>query len=102
VVRAEIDYETHLDHDPDVLFVRGHEDKTPEEFQDTVLAYMQDHNTANRITAVENGDVYRGGPIYLCPIGHLFLTERFATQLYPDRFAGELFDRDELAGIVSS
>jgi len=100
--RSQIDYETLLDLDPEVLFVRGHEAKTPGEFRDTVLSYMQDHDTASRITAVENGDVYRGGPIYLGPLGHLFLTERFATRLYPDRFSGELFDRDELAGIVTS
>ena len=100
--RSQIDYETLLDLDPEVLFVRGHEGKTPEEFQNTVVSFMQDHETASRITAVENGDVYRGGPIYLGPLGHLFLTERFATQLYPDRFSGELFDRDELAGIVTS
>jgi iron complex transport system substrate-binding protein len=100
--RSQIDYETLLDLDPEVLFVRGHEAKTPEEFQDTVVSFMQDHDTASRVTAVENGDVYRGGPIYLGPLGHLFLTERFATQLYPDRFSGELFDRDELAGIVTS
>lgn len=100
--RSEIDYETLLDLDPEVLFVRGHEDKTPEAFRDTVVSFMQNHDTASRITAVENGDVYRGGPIYLGPLGHLFLTERFATRLYPDRFSGELFDRDELAGIVTS
>jgi iron complex transport system substrate-binding protein len=100
--RSQIDYETLLDLDPEVLFVRGHEAKTHEEFQNTVVSFMQDHDTASRITAVENGDVYRGGPIYLGPLGHLFLTERFATRLYPDRFSGELFDRDELAGIVTS
>jgi len=100
--RSKIDYETLLDLDPEVLFVRGHEDKTPAAFQDTVVSFMQDHDTASRITAVENGDVYRGGPIYLGPLGHLFLTERFATQLYPETFSGELFDRDELAAIVTS
>jgi len=100
--RSKIDYETLLDLDPEVLFVRGHEDKTPEEFENTVLSFMQDHETASRITAVENGDVYRGGPIFMGPIQHLFLTERFATQLYPESFSGELFDRDELAGIVTS
>jgi iron complex transport system substrate-binding protein len=100
--RSKIDYETLLDLDPEVLFVRGHEDKTPEEFRNTVLSFMQDHDTASRITAVENGDVYRGGPIYLGPIQHLFLTERFATELYPDQFSEALFDRDELAAIVTA
>lgn len=99
--RSKIDYETLLDLDPEVLFVRGHEGKTRAEFEDTVLAFMQDHDTASRITAVENGDVYRGGPIYLGPVQHLFLTERFATQLYPDRFEGELFDRGELSSVIT-
>jgi iron complex transport system substrate-binding protein len=100
--RSKIDYETLLDLDPDVLFVRGHEGKSRAEFEDTVLSFMQDHETASRITAVENGDVYRGGPIFMGPIQHLFLTERFATELYPDTFSGELFDRDELASVVTS
>ena len=100
--RSKIDYETLLDLDPDVLFVRGHEGKSREQFENTVLSFMQDHETASRIAAVENGDVYRGGPIFMGPVHHLFLTERFATKLYPDTFSGELFDRDELASIVTS
>lgn len=85
-----------------MLFVRGHEGKSREQFENTVLSFIQDHATASRITAVENGDVYRGGPIFMGRIHHLFLTERFATELYPESFSGELFDRDELASIVTS
>ncbi|WP_132058831.1 ABC transporter substrate-binding protein [Halorussus amylolyticus] len=99
--RGQIDYETMLEVDPDTLFVRGHETKTRAEFEDTVLAFMQGHNVASQLTAVENEDVYRGGPIYQGPIQNLFLTERFATLLYPDAYSGELFDRDELAAIVT-
>jgi iron complex transport system substrate-binding protein len=99
--RGKIDYETLLDLDPEVLFVRGHEAKSREEFENTVLSFMQDHETASRITAVENGDVYRGGPIFMGPIQHLFLTERFATSLYSDTFSGELFDRGELASVIT-
>lgn len=99
--RSKIDYETLLEVDPEVLFVRGHEAKTRAEFEETVLAFMQDHETASRLTAVETGDVYRGGPIYLGPIQHLYLLERFGTQLYPDAVSGELFDRQELAGIIT-
>lgn len=98
--RSEIDAETLLNVDPDVLFVRGHEDKTAAEFQDTVVSFLQNHDTAGRITAVENGDVYRGGPIYLGPIQHLFLTERLATALY-DQVTTTLFDRTELASIIT-
>lgn len=99
--RSKIDYETLLQVDPEVLFVRGHEGKTRAEFEETVLAFMQEHETASRLTAVENGDVYRGGPIYLGPIQHLYLLERFAGQLYPEAVSGDLFDRDELAGIIA-
>ena len=100
--RSKIDYETLLDLDPEVLFVRGHEAKSREEFENTVLSFMQDHETGSRVTAVENGDVYRGGPIFMGPIQHLFLTERFATELYADQFSGDLFDRGELADIVGA
>ena len=99
--RGQIDYETMLTVDPEMLFVRGHEDKSREQFVDTVLAYMRDHSVASQLTAVDNGDVYRGGPIYQGPIQNLFLTERFATVLYPDSFEDTLFDRDELATIVT-
>ncbi|MFC7078841.1 ABC transporter substrate-binding protein [Halorussus caseinilyticus] len=99
--RGKIDYETLLQVDPDALFVRGHETKTREEFQNTVVSFMKDHNVASQLTAVENDDVYRGGPIYQGPIQNLFLTERFATLLYPDTFSGELFDRGKLSNIVA-
>jgi iron complex transport system substrate-binding protein len=99
--RGQIDYETMLEVDPDSILLRGHETKSREEFEDTVLAFMRNHDTASQLTAVENGDVFRGGPIYAGPIHNLFLTERFATLYFPDQFSGELFDRDELAGIIT-
>jgi iron complex transport system substrate-binding protein len=98
--RGQIDYETLLEVDPETLFVRGHEGKSRAEFEDTVLAFMREHSVASELTAVENGAVYRGGPIYQGPIQNLFLTERFATLLYPDSYSGELFDRDEVASII--
>ena len=100
--RGQIDYETMLEVDPDSILLRGHETKSREEFEETVLAFMQDHDTASQLTAVQNGDVFRGGPIYAGPIHNLFLTERFATLYFPEQFSGELFDRDELAGIITS
>ncbi|MFW5922578.1 MAG: ABC transporter substrate-binding protein [Halodesulfurarchaeum sp.] len=99
--RSEVDYETLLEVDPEVLFVRGHEAKTRAEFEETVLAFMRDHETASRLTAVEDERVYQGGPIYLGPIQHLYLLERFATQLYPEAVSDPLFDRDELSGIIT-
>jgi iron complex transport system substrate-binding protein len=99
--RGTIDYETILQVDPDSLLVRGHEGKSREEFENTVVQYMKDHEVASELTAVENGKVFRGGPIYTGPLHHLFLTERYANLYYPDSYDGELFDRGELAGIIT-
>ncbi|MFC4356794.1 ABC transporter substrate-binding protein [Halobium salinum] len=100
--RGKIDYETMLQVDPEVLFVRGHETKSRAEFQDTVVAFMENHDVASELTAVQNGGVYRGGPIYQGPIQNLFITERFAKRLYPDAFGeGELFDRAEVAAAIN-
>jgi iron complex transport system substrate-binding protein len=99
--RGRIDYETMLDVDPETIFIRGHEDKSRAEFRDSVLAFMQDHGVASALTAVRNGHVYRGGPIYQGPIQNLFLTERFATLLFPDAFEDDrLFSREEVAAVV--
>ncbi|MFC6823893.1 ABC transporter substrate-binding protein [Halopelagius fulvigenes] len=97
--RGEIDYETLLEVDPDVLLLRGQEAKTAKEFQNTVVSFMKDHETASALTAVKNGDVYRGGPLYQGPITNLVLTERAAKQLYD--VEGELFDRERVASIVN-
>lgn len=99
--RGQIDYETMLEVDPDVLLLRGHETKTEQAFRDTVVAFMRDHDTASELTAVQEDRVFRGGPIYAGPIHNLFLTERFATALFPDTYSGELFDRGRVAAIVT-
>jgi iron complex transport system substrate-binding protein len=104
--RGELDYETLLEIDPDVILVRGHERKSAAEFRDTVVAYMADHPVGRELTAVQNGRVYRGGYLYQGPIHNLFLTERGAKQLYPDVFGDvtddePLFDRERVAAIVA-
>ncbi|GAB7010279.1 ABC transporter substrate-binding protein [Halorubrum trueperi] len=104
--RGELDYENLLEVDPDVLLVRGHERKSPAEFRDTVLAYMEDHPVGGELSTVRNGRVYRGGYLYQGPIHNLFLTERAAKQLYPEEFGdvtddAELFDRQRVADIVA-
>ncbi|MFB6210082.1 MAG: ABC transporter substrate-binding protein [Halobacteriales archaeon] len=100
--RGQIDYETILKVDPEVLLVRGHEQKSRQEFLDTVVAFMRDHSIAGELTAVKNDAVYRGGPIYQGPIQNLFLTERFARLLYPEIYTDEeLFDRDRVANIIN-
>jgi iron complex transport system substrate-binding protein len=99
--RGQIDYEAMLEVDPDSILVRGHEGKSREEFADTVLAFMKNHDTASELTAVQNEMVFRGGPIYSGPLHHLFLLERYATAYFPEVYSGELFDRDEVASIVT-
>jgi iron complex transport system substrate-binding protein len=99
--RGQIDYETMLSVDPDSILVRGHEGKSESEFEGTVLAFMRDHPVASELTAVQEGQVFRGGPIYEGPIQNLFLTERFARNYFPETFSGELFDRGALAGVIT-
>ncbi|WP_256684737.1 ABC transporter substrate-binding protein [Halococcus qingdaonensis] len=97
--RAEIDYETLLEIDPEMLLLRGHEDQTATKFQGTVVQFLRDHDIASDLTAVKNGDVYRGGPLYQGPITNLVLTERAAKQVYG--VSKELFDRKRVADIVA-
>ncbi|ELY75937.1 ABC transporter substrate-binding protein [Natrinema pallidum] len=104
--RSELDYEILLEIDPDVLLVRGHEQKSASAFRETVLEYMRDHPIATELTAVRNGRVYRGGYLRQGPIHNLFLTERGAKQLYPDTFGditsgNDLFDRQAVADIIT-
>lgn len=104
--RGKIDYEAMLQIDPDVILVRGHERKSPEEFRDTVLAHMQNHEVASELTAVQNGAVYRGGFLHQGPIQNFFQTERAAQQLFSDTFGSvtsdeELFDRQRISDIVA-
>jgi len=97
--RGQVDYETLLEIDPDVLLFRGHETKTEEEFQNTLVANMEANDTAQKLTAVQNGDVYRGGPLYQGPITNMVVTERAAGQLYG--VEEELYDRERVAEIVA-
>ena len=97
--RGAIDYETLLEVDPEVLLVRGQESKTAEQFQRTVVGFMEDHEVASSLAAVENGEVYRAGGLYQGPITNLVLTERLATDLYGTE--EDLFDRQRVADIVS-
>jgi iron complex transport system substrate-binding protein len=96
--RASIDFETLLEIDPEILLLRGHEDKTAKQFQNTVVQFLKNHEVASSLTAVKNGDVYRGGPLYQGPITNLVLTERAAKQVYG--VSKELFDRRRVGNIV--
>ncbi|AUV80671.1 Fe3+-hydroxamate ABC transporter substrate-binding protein [Salinigranum rubrum] len=97
--RGAIDYETLLEVDPETLLIRGQEAKTRAEFEETVVAYMEDHGVASELTAVQNGDVYRAGPLYQGPITNLVGTERLARELYD--VEEDLFDRERVAAVVA-
>ena len=96
--RGEVDFETLLKIDPDVLLLRGHENQTKKEFQNTVVEFMKNHKIGKRLTAVKNDDVYRGGGLYQGPITNLVLTERAAKQVYDA--SGDLYDKKRVANIV--
>jgi len=97
--RAAIDIETLLDVDPEVLLLRGYEGKTTEEFQNTVVSFLEDHSLASALTAVQNGDVYRAGGLYPGPITNMVLTERVGSDLYD--IDEELFDRQRVVDVVN-
>ncbi|MFC6716334.1 ABC transporter substrate-binding protein [Natrialbaceae archaeon GCM10025810] len=97
---GEIDFETLADVDPDAIFLSERETESREEFESGLVDYLRDHPVGGDLTAVQEGRVYRGGPIYQGPIYNLFLTERVARAVYPDQFDGDLFDRDEVSAIV--
>ncbi|EMA01968.1 ferrichrome-binding protein [Haloarcula vallismortis] len=97
--RGKVDFETLLDIDPEYLLLRGQETKTRAEFEDTVVSFLESDETGSELTAVQNGNVFRGGPLYQGPITNLVVTERAASQVYDvDR---ELFDRQRVADIVA-
>jgi len=97
--RGRIDLETLLDIDPPHLMLRGQEAKTRAAFEDTVVAFMQTHDVASELSAVQNGNVYRGGPLYQGPITNLVVTERAARQVYD--VDETLFDRERVGDIVA-
>ena len=97
--RGSVDYETLLEIDPDVILFRGHESKTAAEFQRTIVSQLETDNVASELTAVQNGDVFRGGPLYQGPITNLVVTERAAKQLYDVDVP--LYDRTAVSDIVN-
>ncbi|WP_459191650.1 ABC transporter substrate-binding protein [Halosimplex sp. J119] len=97
--RAAIDFETLLEVDPPVILLRGQEAKSRSEFQDTVVSFLEDHDTASALTAVQNGDIYRAGSLYQGPITNLVVTERLADELYG--VDQSLFDRERVGSIVN-
>ncbi|MFP4554960.1 MAG: ABC transporter substrate-binding protein [Actinomycetota bacterium] len=97
--RAAIDIETLLEVDPEIIMLRGYESKSKTKFQNSVVEFLKNHNTASTLSAVENGDVYQAGGLYQGPITNMVLTERTASQLY--NVDEQLFDRERVAAIVA-
>lgn len=110
---AQVDYETLLDVDPDVLMIHNGIIGTDsrEDFIERVIEPMREHALGSQLTAVQNGDVFRGGNNTQGPITNLFQTEAAAKQLYPDLFGEfpgfgriaedeQLFDRQRVAAII--
>lgn len=111
---TEIDYETLLDVDPEVIVYDGGLNQSGEEFVSERIEPMEAHPIGSELTAVQNGHVFPGGFIEVGPILNLFNTEMLARQLYSEEF-GEfdldapfavpederLFDRQEVAEIIN-
>jgi iron complex transport system substrate-binding protein len=97
--RGAIDLEVLLKVDPEVLLLRGYEDKTRTEFENTVIKFLENNNTASKLTAVKNGDVYRAGGLYQGPITNLVLTQRTAKMLYG--VEKPLYDSQRVVDIVN-
>ncbi|WP_415380434.1 ABC transporter substrate-binding protein [Halosimplex sp. TS25] len=111
---GEVNYETLVQADPDVLVAHnafGYTDSI-EDFQTRVVDVMAESDLGSQLTAVQNDRVYRGGKNVQGPIINLFQTEVAAKQIYPEAFGewtglGEvpaeeqLFDRQRVADIVT-
>lgn len=111
---AQVDYETLLEADPDILMIHNRILGTDsrEAFIDQVIDPMREHPLGSQLTAVQNDDVYRGGNNTQGPITNLFQTEAVAKQLYPEQFGNfpgfgqipddaKLFDRERVADIIN-
>ncbi|NUC73751.1 ABC transporter substrate-binding protein [Haloterrigena sp. SYSU A558-1] len=96
---GEVDYETLLEIDPDNILLRGEQYRTREEFVQNTVEPMKNHDVARQLTAVQNDDVYRAGPLYQGPILNLLVTEQLASELYG--VDEELFDRQKVSDIVN-
>jgi len=60
---------------------------------------MQGHNAGQKLTAVQNDNVYKTVPFYQGPIINLVATQRLAQQLYG--IEDDLFDPQEVSDIVN-
>jgi iron complex transport system substrate-binding protein len=109
---AQWDYEQLLEVDPDILlFQYGFSHAADEEFE-TRMERMRADSVGQKLSAVQNDRLYRGGTSYQGPIINLFQTEIVAKQFYPETFGEwhgignvpedeQLFDRQRVADIIN-
>jgi iron complex transport system substrate-binding protein len=113
----QIDYETLLEIDPDLISFMNvaYETDSNSQFEELYVTPMEEHPIGQQLTAVANDRIVPG-PIYIQgPATNLFQTELVARTVYPeifDEFEGidahpdvpedeQLFDRDEVADIIN-
>ncbi|ELY64894.1 ABC transporter substrate-binding protein [Natrinema versiforme] len=97
--RGAIDYETLLDVDPENLLLRSERYQPREDFEQEVVEPMKNHDVAQQLTAVQNDNVYRAGPLYQGPIINLAVTQQLAEQLYG--IDENLYDPQAVSDIVN-
>jgi len=106
------DYEGLLEADPEYLFFDSTLSMSADEFETGFVKPLEESAVGNELTAVQEGNVFRGGGRYQGPIINLFVTEVLAKQLYPEQLgefttidgvaSGEqLFDRQRVADIIN-
>ncbi|ELZ23024.1 Fe3+-hydroxamate ABC transporter periplasmic protein [Haloterrigena salina JCM 13891] len=96
---GQIDYETLLEVDPEYILLRSEQYLTESAFQERRVEPMQSHSVGQELTAVQNGNVYRAGPLHQGPIINLVVTQRMAERLYD--IDEQLYDPQAVSDIVN-
>jgi len=106
------DYEGVLEADPEYFFFDSTLSMSRKQFERQFITPLKESAVGSELTAVKQGNVFRGGGRYQGPIINLFVSEILAKQLYPEQFGtftavgeipeGErLFDRKRAAAIIN-
>ncbi|RKD97947.1 ABC transporter substrate-binding protein [Halopiger aswanensis] len=111
---AQIDMETLIEADPDVIISFG--GMHPDTDMASIRTELENDPVGQKLTAVQNDRIYAQGARYQGPILNLFQLEMTAKQLYPDTFgewpayvdgaypelpaAEQFFDRQRVADII--
>ncbi|MDF9748257.1 ABC transporter substrate-binding protein [Natrinema salsiterrestre] len=116
-----IGYEGLLEADPDIIilhFAVNYRDWDGKDATQATVEELRSSSLGQKLTAVQEDNVFIGGTPYQGPIINLFQTEMLGKQLYPDEFGEwpgdvtddqlpdipaeeQLFDRDALAEIIT-